>query len=84
MLIFLEGQALQKRDCPSKIGTVDNYEILAIMYYWHCEVYVYTCWHIQYHMHFPFSSTRPTSFVSKIFYLNSAYGMNYLWHMCPY
>ena len=27
MLTFLEGQALQKRDCPSKIGTVDNYEI---------------------------------------------------------
>ena len=38
MLIFLEEQALQKRDCPSKIGTVDNYEILAIMYYWHCDV----------------------------------------------
>ena len=24
MLTFLEGQALQKRDCPSKIGMVDN------------------------------------------------------------
>ena len=27
MLTFLEGQALKKRDCPSKIGTVDNYDI---------------------------------------------------------
>ena len=32
MLTFLEGQALQKRDCPSKIGTVDNYTITQTNY----------------------------------------------------